>query len=233
MGRPGLSQRGVRPRSDSTTGETLASIGRIRCETVAAALALIAVATLSVVALVDPPLAARLTVENGIVEWAQVFLDAGAAMLFGRDLVRNARETGRVSPLDLAIVACLVGLIIGEVDLDRVVFGTKIIATRFFVDGKVALAWRLLATLVVVGIPLAVGILVVARFRAFWREGWAAIARPWGRVLAASVALSVVTEVFERELGQVPGVPHLFLEELFELVASIGFFVASAARRAG
>jgi diketogulonate reductase-like aldo/keto reductase len=232
MGRPGLSRRGARPRSDSTPGETLAGIRSIRCETVAAALALIAVAVLSAVALVDPPLAARLTVENGVVEWIQVLLDAGAALLFGRDLVRTARETGRMSPLDLAIVACLIGLIIGEVDLDRIVSGTKIIAIGFFVNARVALVWRLLAVLVVVGVPVAIGLFVLVRFRAFWRESWAAVGEPWGRVLAVSVALSVVTEVFERELGHVPGVPHLFLEELLELVAAIGFFVAAAARRA-
>jgi hypothetical protein len=193
---------------------------------------LIAVAVLSAVALVDPPLAARLTVENGVVEWIQVLLDAGAALLFGRDLVRNARETGRMSPLDLAIVACLTGLIIGEVDLDRIVFGTKIIATRFFVNARVALVWRLLAMLVVVGVPVAIGLFVLVRFRACWLEGWAAVGEPWGRVLAVSLAFCVVTEVFERELGHVPGVPHLFLEELLELVAAIGFFVAALARRA-
>jgi len=193
---------------------------------------LITVAALSVIALVDPPLAGRLVVENGVVEWLQVLVDAGAALLFGYHLVRNAREIGRVSPLDLTIVSCLIGLIIGEIDLDRLLFGTKVIATRFFVNGRVALHWRALAVLVVVGVPAAIGIFVIARFRAFWREGWAAIAQPWGRVLAASVALSVVIEIFEKPLGHVPGLPQFFLEELFELVAAIGFIVAAAARRA-
>ncbi len=212
--------------------ESLATVRMVRCETVAAALALITVAGLSAIAIVEPALAARLTVENGVVEWLQVLLDAGAALLFGRELVRNARDTGRVSPFDLAIVSCLIGLIIGEADLDRVVFGTKVIWTRFFVDGQIAIQWRLLAALVVVGVPAAISFFVLARFRAFWYEGWAAVAQPWGRVLAASVALSVLTEVFERQLGHVPGVPQFFLEELFELVAAIGFFVAATARRA-
>ena len=212
--------------------KSLASVRMVRCETVAAALALITVAVLSAIAIVEPALAARLTVENGVVEWLQVLLDAGAALLFGRELVRNARDTGRVSPLDLAIVSCLIGLIIGEADLDRVLFGTKVIWTRFFVDGQIAIQWRLLAALVVVGVPAAISFFVLARFRAFWYEGWAAVAQPWGRVLAASVVLSVLTEVFERQLGHVPGVPKFFLEELFELVAAIGFFVAAVARRA-
>ncbi|MGH7346072.1 MAG: hypothetical protein ACREK4_14250 [Candidatus Rokuibacteriota bacterium] len=197
----------------------------------AAALALVAVAVLSAIAIVEPGLAARLTVENGVVESLQVLLDVGAALLFGREMVRHARDTGRLSPLDLAIVACLVGWIIGEVDLDRLLFGTKIIWTRFFVDGRVAIPWRLLAALVVVGVPAVISVFVVARVRAFWHEGWAALSEPWGRVLAASVAVAVLTEIFERQLGHVPGVPPFFLEELFELVAAIGFFVAAAARR--
>jgi hypothetical protein len=202
-----------------------------RCETVAAALALIAVIALSAVALVDPALAGRLTVENGVVEWTQVLLEAAAAVLFARHLARDAARVGRVSPLDVVVVASLIGLVIGEVDLDRLIFGTKIIATKFFVDARVALGWRLLAMLVVVGVPLAIGVFALVRIRAFWRDGWAAIAQPWGRVLAASVAVAVLTEVFEKPLGHVPGVPRYFLEELLELVAAIGFIVAAMGRR--
>jgi hypothetical protein len=202
-----------------------------RCETVAAALALIAVIALSAVALVDPALAGRLTVENGVVEWIQVLLEGAAAVLFARHLARDAARVGRVSPLDVVVVASLVGLVIGEVDLDRLIFGTKIIATKFFVDARVALGWRLLAMLVVVGVPLAIGVFALVRIRAFWRDGWAAIAQPWGRVLAASVAVAVLTEVFEKPLGHVPGVPRYFLEELLELVAAIGFIVSAMGRR--
>jgi len=225
------SEPSLRPQSDRRPlAEAFVAARSIRTETVFAALALIAVAVLSAVAIVDPPLAARLTVENGVVEWLQVLLEAGAALLFGRDLVRNARATGRVSPLELAIVACLIGLIMGEVDLDRVLFGTKVASTRFFLNGKVAIYWRLLAFLFVWGVPLAIGAFVLLRFRAFWREGRAVVAQPWGRVLATSVAIAVLTEVFEKQLGHVPGVPQYFLEELLELVSSIGFFVAAAAR---
>jgi hypothetical protein len=202
-----------------------------RCETVAAALALIAVIVLSAIALVDPALAGRFTAENGVVEWLQVLLDAGAAVLFARHLVRDASRTGRVSPLDVVIVASLIGLIIGEVDLDRLVFGTKVISTRFLVNARVALQSRVIAAVVVVGVPVAIGIFALARIRLFWRDGWAAIAQPWGRVLAAGVALAVLTEVFERPLGHVPGLPHYFLEELLELVAGIGFLVSAVARR--
>jgi hypothetical protein len=217
-------------------GKSLAQIWsrtEFRCETVAAALALIAVVVLSAIALVDPGLADRATAENGAVEWFQVLLDAAAPVLFGRHLARNASRAGRVSPLDVVIVAALIGLVIGEVDFDRLVFGTKVISTRFSVDARVALPWRVLAAVGVVGVPAAIGIFALVRIRLFWREGWAAIAQPWGRVLAASVALAVVTDLLERQLGHVPGVPHYFLEELFELVAGIGFLVSAVARRSG
>jgi hypothetical protein len=207
------------------------SRSEFRCETVAAALALIAVIFLSALALVDPALAGRLTVENGVVEWIQVLLEAAAAVLFARHLARDASRVGRVSPLDVVVVASLIGLVIGEVDLDRMIFGTKIIATKFFVDARVAFIWRLLAMLVVVGVPLAIGVFALVRIRAFWRDGWAAIAQPWGRVLAASVAVAVLTELFEKPLGHVPGVPRYFLEELLELVAAIGFIVSAMGRR--
>lgn len=182
------------------------------------------------IALVAPALAGRLTAENGVVEWMQVLLEGGAAALFGRELVRNTRETRRVSPFDLVVVASLIGLVIGEVDLDRILFGTKVIATRFFVNGRVAIGWRALAALIVVGVPAAIGLFVVVRAQVFWREGWAAIVQPWGRVLAASVGLAVLTELFEKPLGHVPSVPRFLLEELLELVAAIGFFVSGVAR---
>jgi hypothetical protein len=220
----------MRPTIESPLRRPAANV-LLRCETVAVALALIAVMVLWAIALVDPARADRLTVENGVVEWLQVVLDGAAALLFGKHLLGNAQRSGRVSPLDVVIVAALIGLIIGEVDLDRLVFGTKIIATKFFVDARVAFFWRLLAMLVVVGMPLAIGVFTLVRIRIFWCEGWAAVAQPWGRVLAASIAVAVLTELFEKPLGHVPGVPQYFLEELLELVAAIGFFVSAVGRR--
>jgi len=217
--------------SVETSLARLWSRAEFRCETVAAALALIAVIVLSAIALVDPTLAERFTAENGVVERLQVLLDAGAAVLFARHLVRDASRTGRVSPLDVVIVASLIGLIIGEVDLDRLVFGTKVVSTRFLVNARVALQWRVIAAVVVVGVPVAIGMSALVRVRLVWRDSWAAVAQPWGRVLAAAVALAILTELFERPLGHVPGVPRYFLEELLELVAGIGFLVSAVARR--
>jgi hypothetical protein len=198
-------------------------------EALAAALALGSIAVLSLILFVNPPLAHWLTIEDGVVEWLQVILDAMAALLFARHLVREGAHGAR-SPFDVVVVAALVGIIIGELDVDRWLFGKKIIKTSFLIGGNVALPWRLLAALVVVGVPAALGIYALLHVRTLWREGWSALAQPWGRVLAASVLLLVVTEVFERPLGHVPGVPHFFIEETLELVGSIGFFVAAVAR---
>src|SRR5919204_6538929 len=92
-------------------------------EALAAALALGAVAVLSLILFVNPPLAHWLTIEDGVVEWLQVSLDAAAVALIGRHLVRDGAE-GRRSPLDVLIVAILIGLIIGELDVDRRLLGT-------------------------------------------------------------------------------------------------------------
>ena len=197
-------------------------------ETLAAGLVLGAVAVLSLILVVNPPLAHWLTIEDGVVEWLQVSLDAAAVALTGRHLVRDNAE-GERSPLDVLTVAALIGLIIGELDVDRWLFGTKVISTAFFFKAKYALPWRLLAALVVVGVPAAVGIYALRHVRTLWREGWSALGQPWGRVLAASAVILVLTELFERPLGRVPGVPHFFLEETLELVASIGIVVAAAA----
>jgi len=203
---------------------------RRHVEAWAAALALAVVAVLALIVFVDPSLADRLSVEDGVIEWLQVVCYSAAALLFGRHLVRAAAQR-HVSVLDLLTIAALVGLIIGEVDLDRRLFGTKVIATKFFVRSTVALPWRVLAVLVVVGVPLAIGVYALARFRALWREGWAALDQPWGRVLAASAALLLVTELLEKHLRIVPGVPRFFIEESLELLAALGIFVAAVARR--
>jgi hypothetical protein len=200
---------------------------RIRCEALAAALALTAAAVLSAVALIHPALADRLTVENGVVEWLQVLLNVAAAFLVARLVVRDAG--GRVSPLGVVMVAALVALIIRELDLDRRLFGADVISIRFLWDSGTAPLLRLFGAVVMIGAP-ALAAYAFAWPRTLLREEWACLAEPWGRVFVASAVIVALTTLFERQLGRVGGVPHHFLEELLELVAAIGFLVAVAAR---
>jgi hypothetical protein len=203
----------------------------LRLEWLAAALALVTVIPLALIVVVDPSLADRLTVEDGVIEWLQVVLYGAAALLFGRHIVRRAGDGELcVSPLDVLTVAALSGLIIGEVDLDRRLFGTKVIATKFFVKSSVALPWQALAVLVVVGVPVALGVYALMRIREVWRDGWAWLDQPWGRVLAASTALLLLTQLAERPLSIVLGVPRYFIEETLEFIAALGIFVAAVAR---
>ena len=120
---------------------------------------------------------------------------------------------------------------IGEVDLDRIFFGTKVISTKFFVDQRRSIVARALAVIVVVGAPLAVGIWLLVHLRQLWRAGMAGLRQPWGQLAAFGMALFLAVEVFERPLNRIRSLPPYFAEETLELLATICIFVGIAARR--
>jgi hypothetical protein len=98
--------------------------GRLGCRAIAAILSLLALGLLLVVAVVDPELAGRLVSEDNPVEWLQVALAAGSGVLaFVHG--RAAWRAGQTATLDVAIVAAMALICIGETDLDRVLFGTR------------------------------------------------------------------------------------------------------------
>jgi hypothetical protein len=200
-----------------------------RSELVAATLALLAVVVMCVLAFIDPALTGRLVAEDGLIEWIQAGL-CGAASLAMAVRAGARLATGRSAVVEILAAAMFAGLLIGEVDLDKRVFGVKIIATRFFVDDRFALPGRALAVLVVVGVPVALALYAIVRRAELWREGLRLLQTPRGRVLAAGVVIFGSTEVFEGLLGAVPGVPRYFLEELLEMVAGISFLVGATAR---
>jgi RND family efflux transporter MFP subunit len=202
---------------------------RLGCRAVAFLASLVVVAILVMIAFRDWTFAGRLMVENGVVEWSQVNLFAAAGVLAaGQGLA--VRRRGEPFALEVAIVAAMTMICIGEVDLDRVLFGTKIIYTKFFVSPK-PLGWRLLAVVVVVGAPTAVGIWLLAHIRELWWASIEGLCEPWGQTATFGIGLFMLVQVFERRIDWLPWQPPDFFEETLELVAAIYIFVGLAARQ--
>jgi RND family efflux transporter MFP subunit len=206
------------------------SPGRLDCRAVALIVSLVVVAILVAISLHDPRLGAKLVDEDNVVEWLQVLLAAGAGVLAFRQ-GRAARRAGQPATLEVAIVAAMVIICIGEIDLDRLLFGTKVISTRFFVNPKHSLATRALAVIVVVGAPLALGVWLLVHVRHLWRSGIDGLRQPWGQLAAFGLALFVAVEIFERPLGHIRSLPPHFAEEALELVSAICIFLGLVARR--
>ena len=203
---------------------------RPACRALAVILSILSVGALLTVAAHDPRLSARLVGEGHVVEWLQVALSVSAAALAWRQ-GRAARRAGRPATLEVAIVAALTMVCIGEVDLDRMLFGTKLIATRFFVNPGHPLAARALAVAVIVGVPAALGVWLLIHRRRLWRSVRDGLRQPWGQVAAFGMALFLVVELVEAPLGRVPGLPRYLAEEALELVSAVCILVGLAARR--
>ncbi|HEU4368375.1 MAG TPA: efflux RND transporter periplasmic adaptor subunit [Methylomirabilota bacterium] len=204
--------------------------GRLDCRTTAAVLSAAALVALLALAAWRPELTTRLVAENCVVEWLQVLLTTAAAALAALQ-GRRALAEGRPVAFEVAVVMSMVMVSIGEVDLDRAIFGTKVISTRFFVNPRYSLPVRGLAVLVIVGVPLAVGVWLLTRWRHLWRTGREALREPWGQAAAFGAALFLAVETFERPLEQLRSLPPHFAEETLELVAAVFILAGLAARR--
>ncbi|HUF90755.1 MAG TPA: hypothetical protein VMR23_00160 [Candidatus Limnocylindria bacterium] len=176
------------------------------------------------------PLAARLVLEDGPVEWAQAVLLMAAMALAVACGVALARMQRSVA-VDVVLAVMLAGFVVGEIDLDKRVFGMKIIATRFFVNPDVHLAYRVLGFLLVVGAPVVLAVYAWRRRADLWSGALRAAREPWGQVFAAGALVLAVTETFESPLGYVPGYPRNFLEESLETCGAVCFFLGLVARR--
>lgn len=192
---------------------------------VAAVLCLLVVTALAITVVVDPRVADRLTREDDVVEWMQTaifVLAAGFALRSAWDTWR----TGASPVFEVLVTAMLIVLITGEIDLDRLVVGRKIVSTRFLVDARVWIGWRVATAIILVAPPVALAAYAIRRRVELISGIRRAIAEPAGRVFLAGVVIFGLTEVFERQLGRIPGVPHYFIEETLELVAAVCFGVA-------
>ncbi len=202
---------------------------KLDCRGVAALVSLAVVGVLLVIGAIDPALGARLVDENNVVEWLQVLLSAAAGVLAFRQ-GRAARRAGQPATLEVAIIAAMTLICIGEVDLDRLLFGTKVISTRFFVSPKYPLAARLPAAVVVIGAPAAVGVWLLVHVRQLWRASLDGLRQPWGQSATFGLVLFMAVEVFERPLGHIPWLPLHAGEELLELASAVFIFVGLLAR---
>jgi hypothetical protein len=179
-----------------------------------------------------PALAYEISQEDGLLEVVQVILVSLTALVALSSVLALYRS-GRPHVLDAVIAAAMAALVIGEIDLDRRLFGVKIIHTRFFVNAEIPLAMRALAAVVILGAPAALGAWVVRRWRTLWDATVTALREPWGQVFAAGAAVFVLVELVEKPLSRLLFAPRNSLEETVELAASIAFFVAVVARRGG
>jgi hypothetical protein len=204
--------------------------GRLGCRAAAAILSAAAVVAFLAIAARNPVLAGRLVSEDQLVEWLQVVLAAGAGILAFRQ-GRAARRTGQPAALDVAIVAAMVIICIGEIDLDRILFGTKVIATRFFVNRTHSILVRALAVIVVVGAPVALGVWLLVHLRDLWQAAMKGLRQPWGQLAAFGMALFLAVQAFERPLNHLGSLPPYFAEEVLELVSMICILVGLIARR--
>ena len=178
----------------------------------------------------NPPLAVALMAEDSAVEWVQVLLMAGTgALAAGQGW--SALRAGEPVAFEVMIVATMVMACLGEMDLDRKLFGIKVVATRFFVNPKYSLALRALAVLVIVGAPAAVGVWLLRRWRQVLRASLEALREPWGQTAAVGATIYVVTQIFEGPIDRIPWQQHHLIEELLELLAAVCMSIGLAARQ--
>ncbi|HEU5196231.1 MAG TPA: efflux RND transporter periplasmic adaptor subunit [Methylomirabilota bacterium] len=209
-------------------------ISRLRdavgCRGVAALIATALIPGMFVLTFHDPVFAANIVLENGPVEWMQVVLLLATGVLAARQ-GWEARAAGEPYVFEVAVVAVMIMAAIGEVDPDRMIFGTKVISTQFFVNPKWPLWGRLLAVLISVGAPLVLGLWLLRHVRELLRTSLGALWHPWGQTTAAGLILYMLVEVFEKHLKHVPYLPPYAAEETLELVAAVVMFVGILARR--
>lgn len=202
-----------------------------RAWSLAALLVLAPVAALVVLGIADPALTARLVDENGAVEWAQIVLGVvAAALALGR--ARALVRAGRSPAFDLVVGLALIVLAVAELELDRWIFGTKVIGLRFLLTPRkpVAWPWRMITNLIAYGIPVAVGAYAFTRARELFDAGRAALREAWGWILLAGVVVLGASQALESILARGRFVSPYFAEEVAELVASACFVVTYAAR---
>ena len=203
--------------------------GRLDCRVASLLVSVLVVVVIEAVGITNPPLAVALMAENSVAEWLQVLLMAGAGTLAACQGWAALRK-GQPAAFEVAVATGCMLICISEVDLDRVLFGTKVVATYFFVNPKYPLALRALAVVVIVGFPTAVGVWLLTRWRQLFDVARAVLRERWGQTAIMGAALYVTVQVLERPIDHIRWQQHHLLEEMLELVAAWLIFIGFAAR---
>jgi hypothetical protein len=166
----------------------------------------------------DRRLAGHIMNEGGPVETLQAFLFAIAGAWALGHVVRYVRVGA--DPAASVLLAYFFGtLVIGELDLDKRLFGTRVIHTRFFVDPSVWLPYRVAAVVVGGGVPLAFAVYALRHVSSLRDTAWRLAREPGGQLLLVGLLIFGGVQLFERQLVTAGGLPPYFLEESLELVA--------------
>jgi len=197
----------------------------------AAALTVVAMAGVAAVVIVDLGLAGPLMSEDGPVEWLQVVLFAGAALIAARfaTLEWAAR---RSAAADVLLAGGFAFLAIGEMELPRLILGKSVRIARLARDVAAGLPRESMLVLVVAGLAVTVGVYTLRHRADLVAWGRAALRTSWGRLLLLGASILVLTAVFERSLNRMvgAGLPRPLLEESFELLAALYCFLALVLR---
>jgi hypothetical protein len=207
------------------------SPGRTGLYRLAAGLTAVIVLATAIVTAVSVPLADRLVVENGPVEWLQVILLAGAGSICIRLAALDRAKGGSGAP-DVLLAAGFAFVVVSEMELPRL-FAGKIRTDRLVRDVAAGVPRQTIFVLVVGGLALAAAIYALRHLPELWAWAWAALGTDWGRLFYLAVAILAVTEVFERRLNRMmasAGLPRPMLEETLELVASLYCLLAMGRR---
>jgi hypothetical protein len=180
----------------------------------------IIVASLGACLVWDPIMAALIVAEDAPVEMVEA---VQLAMALALCLVRwrGLLAAGRSPASEVVLAVGFFILLEGEIELWQRVLGSTMTFRHTFRQPPALFALWLSLYAVMLALLVLFASYVLRRLVPLWRWGLAALRTDWGRLLVLSVAILVLTEVFERRLNRIlPTVfPKSMLEEALELIA--------------
>jgi hypothetical protein len=197
----------------------------------AAALTVVAMAGVAAVVIVDLGLAGPLMSEDGPVEWLQVVLFAGAALIAARFATLEWAAC-RSGAADVLLTAGFAFVAMSEMEVPRRLLGKSIRIGRLARDVAAGLPRESMFVLIVAALAVAVGLYTLRHRAALVGWGRAALRTSWGRLFLLGASILVFTAVFERSLNRMmgAGLPRPLLEESLELLAALYCLLALVLR---